>query len=197
MTPKEKRDRLLKNRPLIRPLRIYNNENNIKSYDRDIAILWTAHKKKAFKAIDENLSQERFASTMEQISNSTQLFMIEDTNSSFEKGSGPVCIVGVTSDSWRAEPQAEFFTWATVRNKLRVTVSFLQWIQYKKIGVCLIRALSDSKRLLDHCRNYGVLFYVGKVVGGDPQGDEHIYSIMGKLNPKRNKRDSEIRNVIS
>ena len=184
MSPKERRERLLKNRPFIRPFQIYDEWN----YHKDVAILWAAHQMKPFYAIDPSLSQERFASEIEGISKTTDLLIVEDDNSSFEEGRGPVCLIGVSSDNWRAEPCAEFFAWSTKKNVLRVTVTFLQWVQYKKIGVCIVKSLEETKNLFDHCRLYGVLFYVGKIVGGDPRGDEYLYSIMGKTNPKRKEK---------
>ena len=184
MTPKERRERLLKNRPFIRPLQIYDGSN----YHKDMSILWAAHKHKPFYSIDPDLSQERFASEIDSFSKQVELLLIEDDNNSFDSGRGPVCLVGVSSDDWRSEPKAEFFHWASKRNILRSTVTFLQWIQYKKIGVCVVRSLEDSKNLLDHCRLYGVLFPSGKIIGGDPRGDEYLYSIMGKTNPKRKEK---------
>lgn len=183
MTPKERRDKLLKNRPFIRPLQIYDEGN----YHKDIAVLWAAHKTKPFYSFDPDLSQDRFASEIEKVSNEVNLLLVEDNNTSFDTGRGPVCLIGVLDDSWKIEPRAEFFNWATKRNRLRVAVSFLQWVQYKPIGVCVVKAPQDSKRLFDHCHRYGVLFYVGKILGGCPDGDEYIYSIMGKKNPKRTK----------
>ena len=183
MTPKERRDRLLKKRPFIRPLQVFDEGN----YHKDIAILWTAHKEKPFHPIRPDLSQERFASEIALLSKETNLLLVEDENASFSEGRGPVCLICVKDDGWKIEPYAEFFKWSSPRNKLRVSVCFFQWVQYKPIGVCVVQCSEQAKNLFDHCRQYGVLFPAGKIIGGDRDGDEYIYSIMGKSNPKRIK----------
>ena len=183
MTPKEKRDRLLKTRPFIRPLEIFDSGN----YHKDIAILWTAHKLQPFHGIDENLSQERFASEIDRLSRDISFFMAEDVTTAFDSGKGPVGLISVVGDGWRVEPHVTFFSWASARARLKVAVSFLQWIQYKKIGVCVVRCLREDKNLFDHCRDYGVLFFAGKIIGGNEEGDEFLYSIMGKSNSRRKK----------
>lgn len=159
-----------------------------------MAILWAAYKDRRFKFLKENLSQEDFALEIERASEEISIFMIEDNNNAFDSKRGPVCLVVAPDDGWRIEPHIEFFPWATKRNVLRSSVTFLQWVQYKPIGVCVIKSLEESKTLFDHCRDYGVLFYAGKIIGGDEQGDEYIYSIMGKSNPRRKK---EINHGIS
>jgi len=181
MTPKQRRDRLLKNRPIIRPLQIYNGSG----YHKDIGILWSAHQLKPFPSIPEDMPQEDFAKAFEEMAGEVDFFMIEDDNRSFESERGPVSLIGIFNDGWKVEPHSDTFPWATKKNILRVAVSLLHWIQYKKIGVCVIKCEESSKNLFDHCSKYGVLFYVGKIVGGNVNGDELIYSIMGKANPKR------------
>jgi len=183
MTPKEKRERLLKNRPFIRPLRIYDGSY----YHKDIGILWAAHKAKPFYSIDKKIDQNEFATIIEGFSKSSLLFIADDDCQAFDSGRGPVCLISVSDNGWRVEPHCEFFNWASKRNILRVIVSFLHWMHYKKIGVCVVRCMEESKGLFDHCKDYGVLFYVGKIIGGDERGDEYIFSIMGKANPKRNR----------
>ncbi len=149
--------------------------------------MWSAHKDKPFDFIDTNFSQNKFAAEIERTSKEVPMFMIEDNNESFDTKSGPVCLVVTTDDGWRIEPHIEFFPWASKKNILRSSVTFLQWVQYKPIGVCVVKSLEHSKNLFDHCRDYGVLFYAGKIIGGSEKGDEYIYSIMGKSNPRRKK----------
>lgn len=167
------------------------------NYHKDIAILWAAHKANPFYCIDPKSDQRQFASEIEEFSRKTILLVAEDRNPAFENGRGPVCFIGIHDDGWKVEPHMEFFPWATKKNILRVTVSFLQWIRYKQIGVCIVKSLEVSKNLFDRCRDYGVLFYAGKIIGGDPRGDEYIYSIMGKKNPTRDNPNKRLDHVES
>lgn len=177
MSPIEKRERLFKrSRPFIRPLSIYDGQR----YHKDIGILWAAHQKKSFYMIPASANQQEFAKAIEGMTELAELFMAEDDNTGY-KGSGPVAFIMSQHDGWRVEPHVEFFPWATNRNKLRVTVAFLQYLRYsRKIGVCIIRALEESLALFRKCETYGVLHYVGKVHGGDPRGDEYLFSVKGK-----------------
>jgi len=175
MKPKKLRDRLFKkDRPFIRPLEIFNGE----SYHKDIGILWTAHKRKPFYGYSD-LTQEDFAKEIESLSKEKELFMLEDWNKGF-KEHGPIGAVAVSSDGWKIEPHVEFFQWATPKNILRSTVSFLQMMRYKKVGCVEVRCLDNTKSLCDKCTKYGVLYYVGKILGGEPRGTEYLYTIRGR-----------------
>lgn len=181
---KEKRDKFFKKeRPTIRLLGL--KEGN--AYHTDLGILWTAHKKTPFVWMDKNLNQINFATRIEEISQGESLMIAEDFNKNFKSGKGPVCLISVqTKDNWKYEPHAQFFPWATTRNKLRVAISFFQWIRYQRsVGACVVYALSDSINLFDKCCEYGVLHRVGKIVNGDSRGDEVLYSIRGKKCPSK------------
>ena len=143
-----------------------------------MGILWAAHKKKNFGHIGTT-TQEEFAQSIEEIASHNDLMMIEDHNKGY-KDYGPVGAVSVSTDGWKVFPHVEYFPWATKRNILRSTVSFLQMTRYKKIGCVEVRCLEDSKTLFDKCIKYGVLFGGFKIPGGDPRGDELIYSIRGR-----------------
>jgi hypothetical protein len=179
MSPKEKRDRLLKkDRPLIRPLQVYDGEN----YHKDIGILWVAYKGKPFEWLKEGLSQEQFASAIETLSENEPLSVAEDRNRHF-KNKGVVALITSPSDGWKVEPHMQFMPWATKRNILRVVVSYLQYVRHSKnFGVCVVHSMENSKRLFDKVCEYGVLHWVGKVVNGDHRGDDHLYSVRGKRN---------------
>lgn len=180
MKPKELRDRLFKkDRPFIRPLEIYDGD----SYHKDMGILWAAHQKKSFYGYND-VTQEEFAKQVEELSQDKELYMIEDHNKGY-KDHGPVGAIAVETDGWKIEPHAEFFKWATPKNILRASVSFLQMARYKKIGCVEVRCVDSSKSLFDHCVNYGVLYFSGKILGGDPRGTEYIYSVRGRKNVNR------------
>ncbi len=177
---KIKRDRLFsKDRPYIRPLKIYDGDK----YHTDIAILWAAYERNEYYDFPEDLTQESFADYIEEISQHKELLMAEDFNKGY-KERGPVAFVMVDyPDYWRMMPHVIFFSWATPKNVLRSTVSFLQKVRYSRtIGVCIIHSLEQSKNLFDRCIKYGVLSYVGKMRRGDPRGDDFIYSVRGRKN---------------
>lgn len=177
MTPKEKRDRLFNgSRPSFRKLQTTDGDR----YHRDIAICWIAHSRKPFYTI-ETVEQVSFASKLSEMSRNCEHLIVEDRNSYYDSGYGPIALFWVGSDGWKIEPHCVFFPWATTRNKLRIIVSFLQMVRYRKIGACMVFSLDDSKSLFDKAISYGVLHYVGKIPNGDPRGDEYLYSIRGKL----------------
>jgi hypothetical protein len=176
---KQKRDRLFKGgRPRLRALNIIDGD----SYHKDIALLWVAHQKSNFVWLPKDITQEEFAKKIEEISSGEELIVAEDRNLKYKDGYGPVALITVFSlDGWKYEPHAQFFPWCSTRNKLRVSVSFLQWARYQKnIGVCIVKSLNDSLNLFDKCCEYGVLHRIGRIVNGDPRGDETLYSVRGK-----------------
>lgn len=176
MTPKEKRDLLFKGgRPVFRSLETMDGDQ----YHKDIAICWLAHKKTPFYSISSD-DQDGFASELVNLANNCEVLVAEDRNTHYSSGSGPTGVVWIISDGWKVEPHCVFFPWATTRNKLRAVVAFLQMARYRKIGACVIYALEDSKALFDTVVKYGVLRHVGKIPGGDPRGDEYMYSVRGK-----------------
>lgn len=178
MTPKEKRDRLFKGgRPLIRPVEFYNGNE----YHDDIKVMWVAYQKSDCYAIQPGKTQEEFIEILMDFNETCPLYMMDDYNKSFTSGKGPVGVFQLCGNGWRVTPHAQVFPWATKRNVLRCYVSFLQMMRYKKIGVCVLLGLKHVVPLYDKCVEYGVLFRAGMIVGGDPRGDEYIYSIRGKL----------------
>jgi hypothetical protein len=177
LKPREKRERLFKNgRPLIRTVQFIDGQD----YARDIKILWVAHTKKKWYFLPEDITQEEFLERILELSERASFFIADDTNSSYNEGKGPVIVFWAFDDGWKVEPHIEIFPWATKRNILRVVVSFLHMMKYKKIGVCVIYSLKNSLALCEKCVEYGVLFKSGMIANGDPRGDEFIYSIRGK-----------------
>jgi len=175
MRPLEKRERLFRHsRPNLRAFEFYDGED----YHKDIKILWVAHKQKRFHEFPEGMTQDEFA---EKVMNyKAELVIIEDDNKQY-KEAGPIGVIWILGDDWKREPHVEFFTWATKKNILRGCVSFFQWSRNtRKIGCILVYSLKGSKNLFDHVCKYGVLHYVGKVINGDPRGDEYLYSVKGK-----------------
>jgi len=176
---KEKRDRLFKQgRPHFRPLEIYDGGK----YSKDIAYLWVAYQKNPFWWLPKGLDQSSFAKHIEDIASRETLTVADDKNKNF-KSRGMVALFSTTDDGWKVEPHVQFMPWATPRNKLKTIVAFLQYMRHQKIGACVVYGLQDSVSLFDKCCDYGVLHRVGKIVNGDPRGDEYVYSVRGKKCP--------------
>jgi len=161
-------------KPLVRPFT-----------DADLWVFWAAYKEGSFDGVPTDIDKETFyANTLESMKNYASILVIEDNNKRFKNGRGVVCFVTIKQEGCRIEPHVEFFKWATTKNILRSTVRFFNWIRYnRQIGACVVRCLSDTVNLFHRAKYYGVLFYVGKIVGGSPSGDgdEYIFSTKGKF----------------
>lgn len=143
----------------------------------DMGILWAAYKSGSFEF--GPMDQHTFASFILQRLQGLGVWLMEDENKGFRKGSGPVCIVTIRSNGWKIEPEVHWFSWATKRNKLRCATAFIQKTCYdKSVGCCEFRA-SEGK-LLHHVKKYvPKLRFAGKIWFGTPAGDQFIYSIKG------------------
>jgi hypothetical protein len=177
VTPKDKRDRLFKrSKPFIRPLVIRDGDK----YHKDMGYLWVSHQRKPFHVIPKDITQSEFARRIEHLASCNEFFMVDDDSHEL-KGRGPIALVGITTDGWKIEPHVEFMQWASPRNKLRGCVTFFQMMMLsRKVGACVVYCVEDSRCLFDHVCHYGVLQYVGKILNGDPRGDNFIYSMRGR-----------------
>jgi len=177
MKPKERRDRLFKtSRPNIREMELVNQQR----YTKDMSILWGAYKRGSFDLPD--ISQEDFAEVMIGATGPYQKkWMIEDSNSKFSDGYGPIGMVCAAYDGWELTPSLEMFSWASPRNALRAAVSFFQMMRYDKgVGIVSINSLKDEKNFYNHVSRYGVLKYIAKIPNGDERGDRYMYYIRGR-----------------
>lgn len=140
--------------------------------------LWAAYKAGSFK-IPEGLDQQTFANEIQARMGSFENFIVDDDNQKFKSRRGPVALICVADDGWRYEPVIVFFKWANKRNMLRAAVAFFHKSALSsKVGVCVVRW--GKSALLDHLKKYGVLFPRGKIPMGSINGDEYIYSILGR-----------------
>lgn len=177
MKPKERRDRLFKtSRPNIREMSLVDQQG----YTKDMGILWGAYKQGTFG--DPIASQEDFADfMMGEVEPYAKKWLIEDSNTNFEEGYGPVGMMCAVYNGWELEPHFEPFAWASTRNTLRAVVSFLQMMRYDKtVGIVNVYSLKDSKNFFNHVSKYGVLKYAAKIPDGDVRGDRYIYYIRGR-----------------
>lgn len=148
----------------------------------DMWILWAAYKEGSFPIIKEGMEREEFyAFIRPKLAGYHFLFLVEDQNKRFKEGKGAICIIGANTDGWKYEPHVEYFKWATKYNKVRTTLSFLNWISFnKEVGVCIIRSLENTTKLFRYMREFIGINYVGMIPSGDIRGDEYIFSLLGK-----------------
>jgi hypothetical protein len=180
--PKERRlgkafrkdiSKLFKNgKPLVRRMEILDGD----TYSSDMGVLWAAYKAKSF-GLPEGLKQEDFVKAIEQqFSNFGQVWIVDDKNKSFSKGSGPVGLVLTSNMELLVEAKFGFFKWATKRNVLKSAAAFLNMIKSStKTGICMVRTEKDKRVLPDHLKSYGLLFYAGRV-----SANEYLYSVIGR-----------------
>jgi hypothetical protein len=171
VTPKERRDRLFKNgKPLVRKLSLLNGEG----YSKDAAILWAAYKAGSF-SLPPDLTQEQFIEAMEAFfSRFAQVWIVDDKNPSFSGKQGQVGLVFTNMVEMIVDAQFGYFKWATKRNILRSTASFLNMIKNSsKTGICMVR--TEKRTLCDHLKDYDLLYYVGR-----SSEKEYLYSIRGR-----------------
>jgi len=160
-----------------------------------MGILWASYSRSPFKELPGDLTQAEFAERIVELYQQAEMFMVEDKSSAYDD-TGPVAIVWIYSDGWEFEPHVEFMAWATDRNKLTSTVSFFQWIRFKRaIGLCKVESLKESLSLFNKCIDYGVLKYSGRLKAIDPRGTIYIFYIKGKNYVKQHKATDTIANI--
>lgn len=159
-----------KSRPLIRK---YEQSDN--------GFLWAAYANGSLP-LKGGLQQSEFLSELAKAFGSFDLlWIIEDDNANFKSGRGQIGLVGIKTDGWSFSPKAYFFSWITAKNLLRSMVAFFQMIRYQKtVGICRVEVLEKDLKKLSRLKNYGVLFFRGRIPFGAPEGDMFIFSINGK-----------------
>ena len=144
----------------------------------DVRWLWVAARRAR-----EDISQEEFHAAVSSILNqSNKLWIIEDVHSEFKEGHGPVGLIMATFDDWALSPHVEWFPWATIRNKLKGTVGFIQIMRYRKdVGIIKIFAAGEvNKKWFKWLRRYLPIAYAGAIPNGRAGEDEHIFYIRGR-----------------
>ena len=171
----QRRERLFKEgKPLIRPC-IYS----------DIRWMWVAAKRAG-----NDMTPEEFSNKAEPIlAQADKIFILEDRNSEFQSGQGPVGVVLANYDGWSLCPHVEWFPWAATRNKLRCTVGFLQAMRYSNdIGSLKVYSTAEYHQWFKKLKRYVAISYAGKVPHGRFDGDEHIFYLRGRKQHEFYKR---------
>lgn len=164
---KIRRERLFRTgKPVVRPA-IYS----------DIRWLWAAAKRNGF----DGTAEEFTAQTEPLLAQADRLFMLEDLNREYSKGSGPVGLVLANYDGWALVPHVEWFPWATPRNILRCSVGFLQAMRYTQdVGVIKIFAEGRTAKWFKRLKRYVAISVGGRIPYGRDTGEECIFYLRGR-----------------
>lgn len=179
-----------KSKPLLRVF-VSHEEGEL---GRDIGILWAAYKSGsfAFPQMDQYGFTDFILTSLDRYAS---VWIMEDTNSGFRSGMGPVCLICIHTNGWKILPEVYWFSWATRKNRLRCAVAFIQKTKYDKtVGCCEIRTAPEGLKLAQHLTKFiPTLRYVGKVWFGTPKGDQYIYSIKGAKHagPDGSRKDAD------
>ena len=129
-----------------------------------MGVIWAAYKAGSLPQIPEGIEQEEFAQIVtDWLARFQSSLIIEDYTKAFKSGRGPVAMIVVANDGEIIKPFGLSFTWATVRNKLRSLVSFLQMVKYSSdVGLCVLYGTFEEDNILQRQRRYGHnLWHVG------------------------------------
>lgn len=175
MNPKQHRNRVFRSgKPVIRELKLDNFD--------DMKWLWAAYLKGSFN-LPEAMTQEEFTNRLLDILSQFEIaWMIEDTNSHFSDGQGPIGWVAANYNGWKLAPHFEAFSWATPKNVLKANVAFLHKMQYNKdIGVIVVSTLKDHQKFYKRLEKYlPRLEFSGRIPKGTPKGDNYLFSMRGQ-----------------
>lgn len=174
---KVRREQLFKSgKPVIRPA----------VYD-DIRWIWAAVKRAGYDG-----TSEKFTMQMEPLlAEADRLFVLEDRNREFSKGSGPVGIVLSNYDGWALVPHVEWFPWASHRNILRCTVGFLQAMRYTQgIGIIKVFAEGHTAEWFKRLKRYVAISLGGRIPHGRSTGEECIFYLRGREHHDRNNENT-------
>lgn len=175
---KTRRDRLFRHgKPTIRPA-VYE----------DLRWFWAAARRDGFTG-----TQDEFTAQAESLlAEADKIWLVEDKNAQFKEGAGPVGVFLANFDGWSLIPHVEWFPWATPRNKLRCTVGFLQSMRYSnEIGSIKIFAHAEFAPWFKHLKRYLPIIWVGKITGGRPRADEHVFYVRGRRNDRLSIRKTK------
>ena len=172
MTPKERRARLFADsKPIIRHAVL-----------DDAKWTWVSQELDNWGGVTEGIDRDNWMSyAMDRLAQYDQVLVIEDANSQFASGHGPVCIVSLMSNGWVVEPHSHWLAWATPRNKLRGTVEFLRLMRNSRaVGVVHLKCGADDAKWFKRIsRRYNPLYLVGRIPHGQPSGDEYLFYLRG------------------
>lgn len=85
-------------------------------------------------------------------------------------------MVSAAAQAYIIEPRFVFFKWATIKNKLRCVVSFLNMIRHsRKTGIILMRVTRDNMVIPQHLKDYDLAHYLGR-----SNDDEYLFSLRGR-----------------
>lgn len=122
--------------------------------------LWAAYNKGSFDFMSEGADQKEFNEGMlwvieDYIKSPDDLFYLVEAYNETQKSTVPVGLIVVNFMQGAAWPLANWFTWATPRNKIEATVVFLEELQRE--SPIMIMGDDKTTKFLSHLGRYGLL----------------------------------------
>lgn len=170
MTRAERIDRLVKRKPVFRPID-----------DEDWPVIAVAYERGAF-AFQPDLSAMDLRQRLEAYEQQGYLLsVVEDENRHFRAGRGLVGLIKTRFDGWTVEPELFKFPWATKFNLVRgVTAFLLEMKRSKTIGVCVIACKDSSQKFIERMTELKLLFRCGFIPNGYPDSPMWLFNISGR-----------------
>lgn len=163
---KKARDRLLQNKPHVRPV----TEDDLKWIYTGAVLKGAPRDRDVFNAMFYEVTAKY-----------DDMYVIEDENKQFQSGRDVVALMSSKYDGWIHEPKFTFMPWATPRNKMRCVISGVLFCKYSKdFGVSLFHVEPDDVKFAERMLDYVKFYKLGEVPGGLPEGTDTIYYIRGK-----------------
>lgn len=166
MTASDRRRFLFKkSRPLIRKLVIMEGDK----VSRDIGVLWAAYKAGSFPELPVDMDEDQFLGAIDALQKSKgQVWLIDDFNPAYKDKRGPVAMACTSTVDLVVNAEGCAFKWATKRNILRCSVSFLHMIRRSKAtGICMVKCSAAATTLMRHLqKDYRTIMYMGKAAKG-------------------------------
>jgi len=179
LSQKERRERLFRHgKPVVRTMEL-----------DDMRYLWAAWQMSDVEQMEQADFHYRIS---EWLLGYDMVNIIEDRNSGFGDGSGPVTLVYANFDGWNLVPHAEHFPWATKRNKLRANVAFFMAQRYSKnVGCTRVFVDDENRAFFAALRKYVPIYPGCKIPGGRPgfrtnekservANADHLFYVRGK-----------------
>lgn len=122
--------------------------------ESDFRWLWAAYGKGAFLDVPRGLDLDQFvAAAYDRLNRFSEQFLVETDR--------PIGLILTLTDGYRFEPHAEWFPWASQRNRMTGALTFLNRERKDRLGVIYMDM--SGKTFLEHLAKYGVLRRVGTV----------------------------------
>ncbi len=162
-------------RPIVRPIDLAGNSGETS----DVECLWRAYQHAPYLYFGSGLSRPNFVRTLELMSGRIITWVAQYDPVPISK---PPIFAAATlqDDGWRVEPHVHYLPWATPKDVLTATASFLQTMRDSpSVGYCVVYSHAETKNLFDRCCALGLLEPAGTIEPKPPRKREYVYFARG------------------